>query len=238
MTPMHPIFGPLIITVNPRARRYVFRFDNEGKLKVTVPSHFSNESLRRSIDEMQDSLLKLRQKSLMKKAFIGSDFSINQPDFRMSLREGVVPRVTARMSEGTLEVVHPRQTDWDNDELQKWLVHVAEEALRHHAKVVLPPRLRALACRHGLEIRDVKIRNSHGRWGSCSTQKNINLSMYLVLLPRVLQDYVMLHELTHTIHMDHSPKFWEQLDVFCGCSSKLLRKELAQYTTSIFFRRN
>lgn len=237
MSLRHSLFGEILVTVNPRARRYVFRFDDQGVMKVTVPCRFTEESLLQSIDSMQDSLMKLRARSLSRHAYIDSSFCIEQDDFRMHLREGNVPRVQARMSEGTLDVVYPNGTDFQDSELQQWLLHVAEEALRHHAKIILPPRLKCLADKCGLQYGSVKIRNSHGRWGSCSTQKNINLSMYLILLPRHLQDYVMLHELTHIIHMNHSEGFWKQLDQFCGCSSKELRKEISAYTTSIFFRR-
>lgn len=230
------VFGTVEITVNPRARRFVFRFNEQRQLVVTVPPRSTEREWRTAIESMRDKLLSLREKSGDVKQ-IDEHFRIDQPDFRLALREGNVPRVQARMSEGTLDVVYPPGTDFHRPDLQEWLQKVALEAVRHQAKRQLPQRLMQLASRLNLTVQNVTIRNSHGRWGSCSSRKSINLSMYLILLPRHLQNYVMLHELTHTLHMDHSDRFWHQLDQFCGSSSKALRRELASYDTSIFFRR-
>ncbi len=228
----HEELGLIDVVVNQRARRYVFRATDDGRIKMTVPARTSEKDWWKAVNDMYPRLLTLIKKKGKRKR-IDASFRIDQPDFRMALREGIVPRVQARMSEGTLDVVYPKGTDFGRKDLQEWLVKVAEEALRHQAKRVLPGRLMALAGQLGLTVKSVTVRNSHGRWGSCSSKHTINLSMYLVLLPTHLQRYVMLHELTHLLHMDHSPAFWAQLDAFCGCSSKALRKEMAKYDTRI-----
>ncbi|GHT20441.1 zinc protease [Bacteroidia bacterium] len=97
------------------------------------------------------------------------------------------------------------------------------------AKVSLPPRLADLARAHGFTFVSVKTRKSKTRWGSCSSKKAINLSYYLLLLPPHLIDYVMLHELCHTVHMNHSPAFWALLDQHSGGNAKAFRKELKNY---------
>lgn len=235
-TLVHPEFGIVEVKVNPRAKRLVFRFNEEHRLLVTVPRGYTKQLVLEGIDCMAPKLRGLLEKKGTCRR-IDKDFRIDQPDFKMSLREGIVPRVQARMSDGTLDVVYPSGTDFGDKCLQEWLIKVTEEALRHQAKLQLPRRLMELATSLGLDVTKVTIRNSHGRWGSCSTKRSINLSMYLILLPRPLQRYVMLHELTHILYMDHSARFWAQLDDFCGCSSRELRKEMARYTTSVFFER-
>lgn len=232
----HEALGLIDVVVNQRARRYVFRATDDGRIKMTVPARTTEKDWRKAVDGMYPRLLALIEKKRERKQ-IDATFRIDQPDFRMALREGMVPRVQARMSEGTLDVVYPKGTDFGKEELQVWLEKVAGEAVRHQAKRVLPGRLMALAQQLGLTVKSVTVRNSHGRWGSCSSRRSINLSMYLVLLPTHLQRYVMLHELTHLLHMDHSPAFWAQLDAFCGGSSKALRQEMKRYDTSLFFRR-
>ncbi len=107
---------------------------------------------------------------------------------------------------------------------------VAEEAdLRKRAKQYLPLRLSSLAEIHHFHYSGVSIRKSKTRWGSCSSKKTINLSFYLMLLPEHLADYVLLHELCHTIHMNHGPEFWKLLDSVTGGRAKLLRKELRSF---------
>ncbi len=232
----HPEFGIVEVTPNVRARRFIFRFDPDGKMKVTAPARFKESELLKAIDSLRPKLLELRTKRKVVK-LIDENFIIEEPDFRMALRLGNVPRMQARMSKGTLDVVYPDDTDFTRDDVQQWLVYVIEEALRHQAKLVLPARLMDFAHKLNLKVDAIKIHKTHGRWGSCSSKRHINLSLYLILLPRHLQDYVMLHELTHLIHMDHSPQFWAQLDAFCGCNSQALRQEMAKYDTSVFFRR-
>ena len=81
------------------------------------------------------------------------------------------------------------------------------EALRRQAKAVLPPRLAELAKRYGFVYKRVTIKHNASNWGSCSTLGNINLNLNVVRLPKILQDYVLLHELCHLRHQDHGHAF-------------------------------
>ena len=71
--------------------------------------------------------------------------------------------------------------------------------------------MRQLAQVHGFEYRSVQIKQLTGRWGSCDSQRNIILNLFLMQLPWELIDYVILHELTHTTIMKHGPPFWEAM---------------------------
>jgi len=106
---------------------------------------------------------------------------------------------------------------------------IDEVALRRSAQSVLPAQLAKLALIHGFQYSNLKIRKSRSRWGSCSTKKSINLSFYLMLLPEHLIEYVLLHELCHTIQMNHSPAFWALLDRCTGNKARELRKEIRKY---------
>lgn len=81
------------------------------------------------------------------------------------------------------------------------------EAMRREAKALLPPRLQELARRYDFQYNKVTIKNNATNWGSCSSKGNINLNLKIVMLPKVLQDYVLLHELCHLRHHDHSHAF-------------------------------
>lgn len=80
-------------------------------------------------------------------------------------------------------------------------------AWRKQAKEQLPPRLSELAVRYGFSYNKVTIKHNATNWGSCSTKGNINLNLNIVRLPRILQDYVLLHELCHLRHLDHGHAF-------------------------------
>ena len=81
------------------------------------------------------------------------------------------------------------------------------ETMRKAAKAVLPSRLAELAARYGFVYNRVAIKHNTTNWGSCSTKANINLNLNIVRLPKVLQDYVLIHELCHLRHHDHGHAF-------------------------------
>lgn len=81
------------------------------------------------------------------------------------------------------------------------------EQLRKLAKTQLPKRLAELADRYGFVYNRVAIKHNATNWGSCSTLNNINLNLNIVRLPKVLQDYILLHELCHLRHHDHGHSF-------------------------------
>lgn len=81
------------------------------------------------------------------------------------------------------------------------------DAMRRQAKAQLPDRLAELATRYGFTYNRVAIKHNASNWGSCSTKGNINLNLNIVRLPKVLQDYVLIHELCHLCHPDHGHGF-------------------------------
>jgi predicted metal-dependent hydrolase len=64
--------------------------------------------------------------------------------------------------------------------------------------------------------RRIAIRDTTSRWGSCSSLGNINLSLWLLLAPEDLVDYVVKHELAHLNEMNHGPRFWAEVDRMTG----------------------
>ncbi len=98
------------------------------------------------------------------------------------------------------------------------------------ARRTLPPRLAELAAMHGLHYNKVRITGMRTRWGSCGASGNISLSAYITTLPPHLQDFVMLHELCHTRHMNHGPAFWEMLDKLTGGNCARCRSEMKART--------
>jgi hypothetical protein len=95
---------------------------------------------------------------------------------------------------------------------------------------ILFGRLKELAAEHGFGYGRAGIRNQKSRWGSCSTRNNISLNIQLLALPGHLRDYVILHELVHTEHKNHSKRFWARLDDLVGGKAKVLRKEMRGWT--------
>lgn len=79
----------------------------------------------------------------------------------------------------------------------------------------LPSRAAFFARQMGISYGRITIRSQHTRWGSCSSQGNLNFNCLLMLCPEEVQDYVVIHELCHRIHMNHSAAFWNQVEQVC-----------------------
>lgn len=219
-----PELGKLLVRENARARRFTFRAV-EGGICVTVPPGTSATDIRRAVGELRPRLREMLQKRPVR-TLIDLNYRIDTEFFKLTLVSGERERFLSRSELGEMQIICPPDADFSDENLQAWLRKVIEEALRRNAKIILPPRLYMLSMQHNLPYKSVKINSSSGRWGSCSAQGNINLSCYLVLLPKHLIDYVLLHELAHTREMNHGERFWALLDQLTGGKAQALREEL------------
>lgn len=222
--------GRLVIKAHARAKHIVFRAKSDA-IHVSVPSGCTMADVKRSVENLRGKLSAARQKVV--RPLIDLHYRIATEHFNLSLVSGGKGQFLANSRLGAMEIICPPDADFSDERLQDWLRKVIEEALRRNAKAILPQRLAHLSKQCGLPFASVKINSSHGRWGSCSARKSINLSLYLVLLPSHLIDYVLLHELCHTREMNHSDRFWALLNQFTDGKAQALRKELGGYRTEL-----
>lgn len=106
-------------------------------------------------------------------------------------------------------------------------------ALRNESEKILLPRLRELADMYGFSYASSSIKQVIGRWGSCDSKKHITLSIFLIQLPIEFIDYVLIHELSHTVHMNHSQAFWARLELACP-EYKQIRKNMRRLRPKIY----
>lgn len=106
--------------------------------------------------------------------------------------------------------------------------------LRAQAKQFLPSRVGVLAKRFGFSYNKVTVKDIRSRWGSCSSLNNLNFSIYLMDLPDDLVDYVILHELCHTVHRNHGAHFWELLDKCTGGKARELSARMDTHSMRMF----
>ncbi len=86
-----------------------------------------------------------------------------------------------------------------------------KKVLMKKAREYLPYRLEYYAKLYGYKYDKCRLTHANTRWGSCSSNRTISLNIGLMKLPEVLRDYVILHELAHLNHMDHSKAFWAEV---------------------------
>lgn len=111
------------------------------------------------------------------------------------------------------------------------------EALRREAKQVLPAMVERLARQYGFSYGRVTIRATRSKWGCCTSQNNLSLSLFLMTLPTHLQEFVVLHELCHTVHHNHSVEFHTLLNRVTGGREKELNRQLKGIRKNLRFRK-
>lgn len=142
------------------------------------------------------------------------------------------PRPTVRVGKNQILVTHPMTSLLTSKLVQEAAKRGAHRALKLEADQLLPQRLEQLAHSNGFSYRGVSTKRLSSRWGSCSQHKEITLNIYLMQLPWHLIDYVLVHELVHTEHLDHSQAFWKRFEQAMP-DAKNRRKQMKQYRTVI-----
>ena len=224
-------FGKIILTTNTRAKRFVMRVVGT-EVHITIPLGVTTREIEECVNRNRDAIRNLLQKEDKTQKLINLDYKIDTDVMKLELIEGNRDCFFVNRKEGQCQIVCPPHTDFSQK--QEWLRKVIVEELRIQAKVILWNRMFQLAKRHGFKYKDLKIQTSKTRWGSCSASNSINLSVYLMTLPSHLIDYVILHELCHTVHHDHSDAFWALMDKVTEGKAKSLRQELKEnYRTEL-----
>ena len=137
-------------------------------------------------------------------------------------------RILVRAPLGLPEAEIRRFVEEKRGWIEKHLVQVSrrEEAARQASRITpeemhqlgnealawFPPRVRFFAERLGIRYGRITIRNQKTRWGSCSSAGNLNFNCLLMLCPEEVRDYVIVHELCHRKEMNHSPRFWAEVE--------------------------
>ncbi len=197
-----------------RAKHVSLRINSEQGLEVVLPRGVSTDCIADLLERKQ-SWIRRHLKKLDSRPAHTEPLSIpSQLDFQ-AVGECVKIEIKQSGTNGEFWLLPDHngvlciEGDVSNatfviEDLINWLKKAA-----HHR---LLPMLERLSQQHQLPFSRLSVRDQKTRWGSCSTLGNINLNFRLLFMPPELCEHVMLHELTHTVHMNHSPEFWRLLE--------------------------
>jgi len=90
-----------------------------------------------------------------------------------------------------------------------------ENSYRLRARTIIPERCDHFARLMGVRYRAIRIGRARHRYGSCSAHDALSFTWRLMLAPQTVRDYVVIHELSHIIHKNHSPRFWKTVAEYC-----------------------
>ncbi len=199
-----------------RARNVFLQITSEQKLEVVIPEKKRNINIAEVLEEnrrwIEHILAKARRRSRPIHTFtrpveihyraIQQHWNVLYEPTHLAKRIQLFERVESERS-----LVLMGNTP-DEALCQK---HLMRWALKQ-AKAHLIPWLQTLSAFHGFTCNQISVRQQQTLWGSCTSQQNISLNYKLLFLPRELAQHVLLHELCHTRHMNHSARFWNLLE--------------------------
>ncbi|NEP61943.1 MAG: M48 family metallopeptidase [Symploca sp. SIO2G7] len=203
-----------------RAKHVSIKIAVDGTVEVVVPLAYNRNKLPGLIAKRRDWILKNRARLLSERQGTVTDWQTSQPKqlelrwqtplaqtepkevWQISYEGDPGPTLCIPMAGYRLKVRgNIEHVPACNQVLCKWLGHKA------HREIV--PWLRQLSFELDLPFKQPSVRGQKTRWASCSSSQNISLNYKLLFLPRELVHYVLVHELCHTIHMNHAKIFWQ-----------------------------
>ncbi|OYX43482.1 hypothetical protein B7Y94_01435 [Candidatus Saccharibacteria bacterium 32-49-12] len=201
-------FGKITIRRSAKATQVKLRVAPDGTLRASLPVYAPIFLVKRLLANSRAELRELLSDSLPDTTY--------EPGMRIgkshSLYVVAGSQLEVKRQGQKIIVKLPANNDIYDPIIQREIRKVAQAALRLEAKSYLPKRLKYLAENLNHNYSTIRFSHASGRWGSCSSQGTISLNIALMKLPFELIDYVLIHELAHTKHLNHSPAFWAEVE--------------------------
>jgi predicted metal-dependent hydrolase len=197
---------PVKIARHPRARRYRLRLLEDGTARVTIPQGGNLSDARAFVERCRPWL-----EQQLQRLHSGPRRPLSWPVGTEILSRGELVRIEAVAANQIRigdEIIFAAGAGADYRPF-------IERHWRRRAEQELPSRVQDLAAQNGFTVNRVSVRNQKSRWGSCSRRGTISLNWRLIQMPAHVSDYIILHELAHLRHMNHSSRFWQEVERLC-----------------------
>jgi len=196
---------PIKVIKTPRAKRLTLRIDAKEHLPIlSIPPRCTQKQAIAFVREHQEWIINgLNNLPQTKRFEFGQSITLfGKP---VIIQDAPERRRGAKLEKGILyvsgeiEFTHRRVKDFIKKEAQNQFLKMS----------------RKLATKIDCKVREVSIKDTKSRWGSCSSLSNINYNWRLALAPKEVIDYIVAHEVSHLLHQDHSAEFWECVAALC-----------------------
>lgn len=207
---------PYTVRKSPRAKRAKLKITPLGEVEVVVPRGFDSSLIPVLLGEHQHWLIstladieKQRRRYHGENDLLPRKIALPAIDKYVSVMyQSALDSQLEVEKQGTanslLKVMGPGEVE-ARALLCSWFQDLAQ--------VQLVQILGNLSDQMGLPFRKMSVRAQKSRWGSCSSQRNISINRSVLFLPKVLMHYVLVHELCHTRHLNHSREYWKLVKV-------------------------
>lgn len=183
----------------------------EGRVSIIVPDQLPLDRITKLLknkDRWIREKISLQREALptsCKQYISGESFSYLGRNYRLKVIDGLFAPV--KLIEGRLVTALPssqEQPHMIRNALIRWY--------KHHAEIKLKAKAQRYSSIIGVIPKSIGVRSFKSRWGSCSPTEQIDFNWKIIMAPNRIVDYVVIHELCHLVHHDHSPLFWKEVE--------------------------
>jgi len=225
--------GQVSFIINERSRRIRLSVKSDGEIVVSIPPSALYRDAIRFVESKTEWIVKQQSRIRAGLTLFAPESCFKTRFHKLAITKGNTDKVYNRIGNGVIQIFIPERVNHEQPKIQEFIKNTLIDVMRWEAKIYLPKRLKELADKHGFKYQNVSIKNASTRWGSCSSVNNINLNLHLMRVPEHLIDYVLLHELAHTVVKNHGEKFWLLLEQ-CYPNARKADKEMNKYRTQTF----
>jgi predicted metal-dependent hydrolase len=218
--------GQVNITRRKGTKRITMRVKPDGSVAVNHPWFAGQNEVVAFVVQHTNWILTHQQK-MSEKRFcytLNSTVEIKHHTLRIvSVEKG---KLQAAIQGDKVILTVPADLEVESEQVQQFIKKVITEVCRKESRNYLPARTQHLAQLFGFTYQKVYVKNLKSKWGSCSSNGNINLNLSLMLLPDYLIDYIILHELAHTREHNHGEGFWKLLNAITDGKARIFDREI------------
>ena len=223
-------FGEIKIRKNKLARSVKLSVGVDGSLRASIPYYSPEFAVRRLVNGNRDEIRKMLATHNAKNSYQDGDLIGKTHTLFLRKFSGEEIKISNEGNQILMQI--PQELAFENPLIQSEIRKTVSKILRKQAKAYLPRRIDFLAEKYGFSFEKLRFSHTGTRWGSCSSSGTISLNIALMNLPHHLIDYVIIHELCHTRQMNHSSKFWQEVEKYCPDYKKYVQ-EIKQFSPSI-----
>lgn len=140
--------------------------------------------------------------------------------------------IRTKITTTEIRISIPNNQNLLEDKVQLKIKKACEKALLYECEDLLTDKISELSALYNLEFNKLSFKRMKSRWGSCDANKNITINTHIIQLPYRIIEYVLIHELAHTKHMNHGSDFWQLIEK-CIPDYKNFKKQLKTYAPEV-----
>jgi len=223
-------FGKITVRRSPQASQIRVRVAPDGTLRASLPMHAPMMLVKHLLKTSRDELRAIMAQSKPGYVYENGMQIGKSHTMIIQITDNQTSSVTRHGQQIIVKVASLSQIK--DPAINRKIRDTVITALRIEAKSYLPKRLSFLGEKFSLNYQNVRFSHASGRWGSCSSNGTISLNIAIMKLPFELIDYIIIHELSHTVHMNHGTEFWRLVST-ADPKYKIHRLALKSYNPSI-----